>query len=199
VLAVVHHATEGQLTIYPTGAGQTQPLPSPGLRVSTARWLPGGRILLLGVEPGRRRRWYVRGEQGGAPKPLPYEGYKFLSVAPDGRRFVSVDPEGRSVICTVDGAEAVAVVGLSIDDVVVGWSTDEKSVYVRRGRRSLIPVRIDRVELATGRAERFREIAPADVTGIDSIFPVQVAPDGRSYAYGYGRFLSTLFLVDGVK
>jgi hypothetical protein len=63
----------------------------------------------------------------------------------------------------------------------------------------LIPARSERVDLATGRAEPFREIAPPDRTGVVTLQGVQVVLDGRSYAYGYGRLLSTLFIVDGVR
>jgi hypothetical protein len=56
--------------------------------------------------------------------------------------------------------------------------------------------------LAAGYGDRAKElskeIAPADPAGILSFNPFILA-DGRSYIYGYGRSLSTLYLVQGLK
>jgi hypothetical protein len=64
------------------------------------------------------------------------------------------------------------------------------------GERSL---RIDRLELATGKRTFFREIAPADPTGVGSISSVQITPDGKSYCYSFMRGLSRLYVVDGLR
>ena len=37
-----------------------------------------------------------------------------------------------------------------------------------------------------------------DVTGVTTLHAFEVAQDGRSYAYGYTRLLSTLFVMDGL-
>ena len=84
-------------------------------------------------------------------------------------------------------------------DTVTGWGPNDASVYVRRGTNTVLPARIDRLDLATGRAEKWRDIAPADATGVISVYGFRIAPDGQHYAYGYTRLLSTLFLVEGVK
>jgi len=43
------------------------------------------------------------------------------------------------------------------------------------------------------------EIAPADPTGIVALFGLRIARDGRSFAHSYGRVLSDLFVVEGLK
>ena len=200
VVAVARSKTGVDLLIYATGAGETRKLPTPRLdAVVGGRFLPDGRLLVNTAEPGRRRRWNVLDPKSGQMKPLPYEGYRFAFVAPDGKRFSSVDPDGRSVICTVDGDPPKPIPGFNPVDTFAGWSSDGVSVYVRRGRATTIPARIDRVSLATGRSELFKEITPPDMTGVVQLSGVEVARDGRSYAYGYSRLLSTLFIVDGVK
>ena len=198
VLALIRSANESRMVIYPTGAGETRPIKTPGLNPVGGRFLPDGRILLMAAEPGKRRRWRVLDPRTGAIKPLPYEGYRFAWVAPDGQRFGSLDAEGRSVICTVDGEDPRAIPGFEPADTFAGWSSDGASVYVRRGSPTTIPARIDRVSLSTGRAEPFREIYPPDVTGVTTLHAFEVAQDGRSYAYGYTRMLSTLFVMDGL-
>ena len=55
------------------------------------------------------------------------------------------------------------------------------------GQNTVIPARIDRLDLATGRAEKWRDIVPADATGVTGVYGFRIAPDGRHYAYGYAR------------
>jgi len=38
-----------------------------------------------------------------------------------------------------------------------------------------------------------------DLAGINRIEPIRVAPDGASWAYGYVRVLSNLYVVEGLK
>ncbi|MGA7322003.1 MAG: hypothetical protein WBW98_15940 [Candidatus Sulfotelmatobacter sp.] len=60
-------------------------------------------------------------------------------------------------------------------------------------------LQITRVDLATGRRQPFKEIAPADPAGAQSIPSMRFSADGKSYAYALGRFLSDLYVVDGLK
>ena len=62
-----------------------------------------------------------------------------------------------------------------------------------------MPLKITRIDLATGKREPFREIAPADPAGVQSIPSVYFSADGKSYAYTLGRQLSDLYVVDGLK
>jgi hypothetical protein len=55
------------------------------------------------------------------------------------------------------------------------------------------------VELATGRREPWKEIAPADLAGVQGIPTVRFSADGKSYAYSTLRVLSDLYVVDGLK
>jgi len=71
-----------------------------------------------------------------------------------------------------------------------------KSVLLRT---VTIPVQITRVDIASGRRELFKEIAPADPAGVISIPGIRFSKDGKSYAYSVGRVLSDLHVVDGLK
>jgi hypothetical protein len=66
-------------------------------------------------------------------------------------------------------------------------------------RRGQVPARIHRIDLASGRRELWRTIAPADAAGVFSITSFVLTPDGRSYAYSFSRVLSDLYVVDGVR
>ncbi len=66
-------------------------------------------------------------------------------------------------------------------------------------RRPLeLPFRVFRVELATGRREPWRTIAPQDPAGVGSA-DLMLAADSRSYAYNLKRVLHDLYLVEGLK
>jgi hypothetical protein len=56
-----------------------------------------------------------------------------------------------------------------------------------------------RVNIATGARQLWKEIRPDDLAGVFGTVRVLVTHDGRFYAYSYARYLSELFLVDGVK
>jgi eukaryotic-like serine/threonine-protein kinase len=62
-----------------------------------------------------------------------------------------------------------------------------------------IPAKIERVDLATGRREPWKEIAPADPAGVQSNAGIKFSADGKSYAYSTLRILSDLYVVDGLK
>jgi hypothetical protein len=55
------------------------------------------------------------------------------------------------------------------------------------------------MEIASGRRELWRELLPPDPAGVISIRPPVLTPDGSVCVYSYGRFLSSLFLVEGLK
>jgi len=55
------------------------------------------------------------------------------------------------------------------------------------------------VDLATGRREDWKELAPSDPAGVKTISPVRFSADGKSYAYSYYRVLSDLYVVEGLK
>ena len=53
--------------------------------------------------------------------------------------------------------------------------------------------------LATGRCKLVKEIAPNDAVGVFGAPDVHSTSDYRSHAYDYGRTLSELYIVDGLR
>jgi hypothetical protein len=65
-----------------------------------------------------------------------------------------------------------------------------------------LPGKVFRIEIETGRRELWRELMPADPSGVVHVIPSKIAisRDGKSYAYTYIRAVaSDLCLVDGVR
>jgi hypothetical protein len=97
----------------------------------------------------------------------------------------------------VEGGEPRRVTDIEPADRLTQWSSDGRYLYVTRQGQSA--ARVDRVEIATGRRTLWKEITLADRAGITGVGPVVITPDGKYYAYRYGRSLSDLYLVEGLR
>jgi Tol biopolymer transport system component len=198
--ALLHKLADAHVVLYPIGAGQPRRLDLPGLRpVGTPRFLPDGRrILQPAIEQGRPTRIYLADIEGGKARPVTPEGYRFVGpISPDGRRFVTRGLDLKFEIRAVDGGERTAIPGIEPDEPVAGWTADGRALYVQA--RGGLGSRIDRLDLATGHRELWKQVMPADAAGVVRISSVFVSPDGTFYGYAYSRVLSNLFLVEGLK
>jgi eukaryotic-like serine/threonine-protein kinase len=200
VLALVHPTGDQGLVVYPTGPGEAKRLSLPGLLVRSAVWLPDGRrFVMTASEPGAASRIYLGDVEGGAPKALTKEGFQTIQGARsfDARHFIAFGPDQKAWLCSIEGGDPKPVPGISPLDAVARVGEKDGTVWLRRGRG--IPARIVQFDLSTGKEEPRMEIAPVDPTGIVALLGVRIARDGRSYAYSYGRVLSDLYVVEGLK
>jgi hypothetical protein len=197
VLVILHPTAEPQLVVYPTGAGEGKTFSFGKLRARSAEWLPDGRrFLMLAYEPGQHARAYLVDAEKGYPRALSPELIGAARIA-DTRHFLGRLPDGAYRLFSFEGGDGEHVSGLGAADAVIGPTEREGWIYVRRG--TLLPARVVRLELATGREESWRDLVPADATGVTRLPVIRIAPDGKSYAYSYGRVLSDLYVVDGVR
>ena len=86
--------------------------------------------------------------------------------------------------------------GVREDEEVLGFDDKGQNLYVASQGLSK---KIDRLDLATGKRTFFKEVTPADPTGVGSIVSIQLTPDGKSYCYSFMRALSRLYVVDGLR
>ena len=56
-----------------------------------------------------------------------------------------------------------------------------------------------RLDLATGRRDRWKAISPPDPVGVYGVPRLLLSADGESYVYAYVRLLDELYLVDGLR
>lgn len=182
-------------TVIPTGAGESRELAVPDLHTYRASWFPDGQRILWGAEvPGQPGRLWVQDLAGGAPQPITPERTGAGVVSPDGRLVATIGDDGH-FLYPVDGGERRPLPGALPEEWPIQWGHDGK-VYLARNDR--LPVRVMRIDVATGQREVWREIAPPDRGGIVSIQPL-ITRDARAYVYTYNRYLSDLFLVRGVR
>lgn len=188
-----------ELTLLPTGTGESKVLKGEGILYERTRFLPDAkRIIVEGRETGRERRLYVQELAGGRPRPLTAEGSAFSewALSPDGRFVALQDPGRKILLYPVDGGEPQPAPGPPEPGDIGPWSADGRFLFATEIQG--LAIRVFRREMATGRRELWKEFSPADPAGIFGLLPI-IAPDGKSYVYTYWRALSNLYLVDGLK
>ena len=193
-LAIVF--TPPQLVIYPTGPGETRHLPRGGLQTyQSASWFPDGKnVLVCGNEAGRASRCYAQDVSGGAPRPVTPDGTTRGVVSPDGAQILCFSQGGSWTIVPAGGGAPRPVPEMGLADYVIGWNPDGRSLNLFRPEN--VPFRMESLDLASGRRELVREVAPADRAGLLEGGGASISDDRKSYAYDYSRMTSQLFLVE---
>jgi eukaryotic-like serine/threonine-protein kinase len=189
-----------QLRLLPTGAGETQPLTKDTINHQWARWLPDGkRYVFSGNETGHGVRLYVQDVSGGSPRAISPEGVdaSAFAVSPDGELVAGIGADDKGYLYPVAAGEPRMINGLEPGDQPMCWNQDGRSLYLYRSGE--VPAKVFRLELATGKKTLWKQIVPLDPTGVSTIGPILMTPDGKTYVYGFHRTLGDLYLVDGLK
>jgi Tol biopolymer transport system component/predicted Ser/Thr protein kinase len=190
----------GQFALLPTGAGEPKQLPKTGIHCQAATWFPDGRrILITGNEPGHGSRLFVQDISDGKPRPITPEGVTFLfhAVSPDGKSIVATGTDRRIAIYPTEPGEPRAAPGFELDDIPLRWTADGASIFVYRP--SAPPLRVEKVDVKTGRRALWKELRPADPSGVNQVGPIEIAPTETSYVYSYRRNLGELYLATGLR
>jgi hypothetical protein len=164
--------------------------------------LPDGkRLVAVGSAEGHSRQLFAQDLPDGLPRPISPEGVQIaLAVSTDGR-FVAgaVGHAYPFRLYPVDGGEWRDIPGATPTDIPVRFSADGAALFVyERQTNSTSRVRIARLDLRTGRRTPWLEFTSPNEHALD-VGNVDVTPDGRSYMYCFDRFLSDLYIVDGLR
>jgi hypothetical protein len=202
VAATVTTTVPQRMSLLPTAAGVSRVLDTgPVTSYEAVTWLPDGRVLFGGREPGHGTRLYVQDIQGGAPTAISPDGFRIQPfsrpVSPDGRWVIATDSENRVVLHPTGGGTSQPLSGLDPDEVVIRWGTDSKSLYMFRLKT--LPAPVLRFHLSDHRREPVTEIAPSARAGVRQIRTIHMTPDGRRFVYSYSPSLSYLSLVENVR
>ncbi len=189
-----------KLRILPTGAGETRTIDLAPLQIDRyfISWLPGGKeFVFLGHEPNGVPRAYRMSIDGGTPQRLTRqtEAQFWNRVSPDGKYVLQapgtgLDLQGASALVDLKTGE-IRDPHLESGDEPIDWDQDNRHVFV--ARESGASATIYRVDIFSGKREVWKEIRPADPTGVVSVSRFYVTPSGNSYAYSATRVLSSLF------
>ena len=196
----IAHPAAPQIVLLPTSVGEPRALSREGLDPFNADFFPDGkRILFTATEAGHGTRLYVRDLAGGKPRAITPEGYSLFrgTITPDAKSSVVSGPDRRIYLYPLEGGEPTPLIGLVREDLPVRFSPDGRTLFVQT--RGGIPSRVYRYDVVSGKKEPWKELAPADAAGLNSVSRFVVTPDGKTYAYSYLRVLSYLQLVEGMK
>ena len=190
------------LVLQPTGTGASISIDLGAFEsVGRAQFFPDGkRLLVAATEPGKKRKLYVQDIPTGKPRAISSRAHGFGSrfVSPDGLWVAAYGEWTEDLfLLPTTGGQPRTVPGTKDVDLIC-WSADGKSFFaVETGS---IPARVMRIEVATGRREPWKTLAPPELAGLIDISPVLMTPDGKWYAYGYSSSaISDLYLVEGLK
>ena len=202
VLAVLSRVSPAPLVLLPTGAGEPRSLPKDSINHNPfpAAFLPDGRrIVFIGSESNHERRTWIQDLDGGKARAITPEGVAGTVLSPDGRFVAARGPDQKAALYPVDGGAPRAIEGVDLNDEILQWSADQKSLYVSANPGRSPTARIDRLEVSTGRRELWKEFTLPDPTGINAFQAGAITPDGKAVVFIYAQELSDLYVVDGMK
>ena len=119
-----------------------------------------------------------------------------MAISPDGKQVAFVTPDQKPSLLTLETGEVRPIPGLNGGDAPIAWTNDGRLFVYRLGE---IPATVNRLDVATGRKQLWKQLVPPDVSGVTDISSILITPDGSSYVYEYGRTLSDLYLVNDLK
>jgi hypothetical protein len=187
-----------RIDLLPIGPGEVRQIREPGIvEFQWAALTPDGLSLVFtGAGTSGRARVYVKRLAGGAARPVTPDGIALWSnaIAPDGSAVVARCDAGLCVYSLAGGEPRRIADSDKMNPV--GWPA--AGVVIARDA-SLVPARLFRFDLATGRRTPWRELIPPDRSGVRRINSVSIAPDGQSYAYSFTRQVSDLYAVTGLR
>jgi len=204
-LAIVY-SSPNQLLVLPSGAGEPRSLTVDGFNYRAAGWHPDGRrVVFVGGPQGHAFSAYIQDASGGAPTRLDVDlgsvpgGFDNLSllVSPDGKWFTA--GVGPPTLLSLDGRQPRRLPNLGSTDTPIGWTADGRGLFVSRNGSTEGAVQIVRVDVASGAIEPIREIVPNDLVGLKQRPICLITPDGRTIVYVTKRYLTDLYLVEGLK
>jgi DNA-binding winged helix-turn-helix (wHTH) protein len=187
-----------RVDLLPLGPGEVRSLREPG--ITEFQWAAlapdGASVVFTGSAGGGRPRVYVKPLAGGAARPVTPEGVGLWTnaLAPDGSAVVA-SCDGGLCVYPLDGA-APRRIPESEGMTPVGWPG--LGTVVARDATP-VPARLFRFDLAGGRRTPWRELAPADRSGIKRLNSISIAGQGEAYAYSYTRQVSDLYSVTGLR
>ena len=127
----------------------------------------------------------------GPPDPV-WTTFTPPPVSSDGKSVVLLDAAGMPGLWPIDGGDPLPIPGLRPDDQIASFAEGDAELFVAGPS---VPVKIERLALATGRRTPWLEISPTDAAGLETwlhdhqyAIPDAMAPLLRPYVDGGSKF-----------
>jgi Tol biopolymer transport system component len=194
-----------QYVLLPTGVGQEKVVATGALELydRVAFHPDGKRIFFSGAESGHDARTYELELEGGTPKPLTPEGVgptQWALMSQDGSFLLARTGERSLAIYSTNpnaGVSPRAVTLESSTEMPVHWSADGRSILIADG--SVRPIRVDRLDLASGRRSLWRTLSAGGLMGVGGLNGIVFSANEDTWVVGYTRRFSELLVIDGLK
>jgi eukaryotic-like serine/threonine-protein kinase len=199
--ALVRSAVDSTtLSVVPTGVGQAHPIPTGGLRIGDARWMPDGKkILVVGRSPRDDHfgLYLLAGDDSpGVPIGKAMLREWPLRISHDGRWAAAMDEDLRTVIISLADGSIRKVPGMDAGAVMPrGWVPDG-TLWISGAK---FPVPLLRLDPDTGKVLETRTLRPDDPGSASLLWDVAVSPDGRQVAFTYQRYVLSLAILRGLE
>jgi hypothetical protein len=141
---------------------------------------------------------YAFATTGGAPVQLLPEGFRLTgrpAVSSDGTRLSARGADGHLASCVLATSACQRVPGSTENDLVAGWHSDNRSLFVYQRYR--VPADVALVHTETGRRTPFTVIRPLQPL-LTNPTELVMLPDGTA-AYSNYRSRSQLFVIRGLR
>ncbi|HKD19807.1 MAG TPA: protein kinase [Thermoanaerobaculia bacterium] len=197
-VAAIVFGSKAAVKILPIGAGEPVSLPNEGMEPGGMAWFPDNRRLLFtGNVPGQPPRFFVIDTKNGSKQPIALEGAAFvMEVSPDSRRALAFRTDGTWALYPLGGGPPAPVPGVQAEDTSLKF-IDDRTLFVEANGQ--MPLRVYRLDLATGKKTLFKTFEPSDKAGVSYVRNAVISLDGSAYAYQYRRWLSNLFVATGLR
>ena len=159
-------------------------------------WLPDSRnVILAGALKDKGYALHLldtldESEKTISPEDIFGEAYRPFAISPDGRTVAGMTKDETIALYPIGNGNPIAVNGSEKGEVPIQWSADGHAVYVTR----LGEPQVWLVDVTTGQKRLWRQIRPED----PFFFRLRITPDGGAYVYTTDRFLSELYVVEGL-
>lgn len=192
-----------QLVLLPTGAGTLKRLDRADIQQYSheVHWLPDGKQIVFSAnQAGHDARCFIQNVDGGKPRPVTPEGVSVCKLSPDGTVIAGLGVGAETPqLYPVDGGAPRPITGL-LPRESYSWTSDPRFLYVSDWRETpRAPLKISRLNILNGQRSFFKEIAPADITGLCGMSKPLFSANGQAYVYEYTRLYSELYLAKGLK
>ncbi len=159
----------------------------------------GKRFLFAANEIDGGTRIYIQNIDGGSPECFTpdEEGTRMYcnhSISPDGRQVVLKNPENKLALYQIKDGTSLPLKNLGEDFYLNRWTDDGEHLFIRQ--MNGLPTVIYKYNMASGTKQKWLELIPKDLAGINQITSIKFTPDGKTYAYAYIQEFSDLYLME---
>jgi hypothetical protein len=197
-VAAIVFGSKAAVKILPIGAGESVTLPTEGMEPGGVAWFSDSRrFLFTGNVSGKPPQFFVIDTVNGSKQPIALEGAAFVvDVSPDSQRALAFRTDGTWALYPLGGGPPTPVPGVGPADTWLKF-IDDRTLFVEANGQT--PLRVYRLDLATGQKTLFKTFEPFDKAGVSYVRSAVISLDGSAYAYQYRRWLSNLYVATGLK